>query len=101
MTKADLVETLQREFGFQRSICSELIDQLFEILKESIATEGKVKISGFGNFMVREKKARKGRNPQTGEALEISARQVVTFKSSIVLREKVNQCESSAGKESE
>ena len=58
------------------------VDQVFEIMKEALERGEKVRISGFGNFTVREKRARRGRNPKTGERMEISARRVVSFKPS-------------------
>jgi integration host factor subunit alpha len=64
---------------------------LFESIKETLARGEPVKISGFGNFVVREKKARVGRNPQTGRDIEISARRVLTFKPSQVLKDVLNR----------
>jgi integration host factor subunit alpha len=69
----------------------DLVQLTLEILKESIVTEGKVKIGGFGNFVVRHKAARKGRNPITGEHITITQRKVLTFKPSPVLKDRINQ----------
>jgi integration host factor subunit alpha len=66
------------------------VDLVFDMMKETLESGDKIKISGFGNFLVREKRARKGRNPQTGEELQISARRVLTFKPSQVLRKALN-----------
>jgi integration host factor subunit alpha len=96
MTKADIVEALYEKVGFSKKEAADLVEQVFDTLKASLAKGNKVKISGFGNFVVREKRSRVGRNPQTGESIEISARRVLTFRPSQVLRNEVN--ESLAGK---
>jgi integration host factor subunit alpha len=67
------------------------VDSVFDIMKDCLARGEKIKISGFGNFVVKEKKARRGRNPQTGQEIEISARRVLTFKSSQVLRKALSE----------
>jgi integration host factor subunit alpha len=66
------------------------VESVFDIMKSCLERGEKLKISGFGNFVVKDKKARRGRNPQTGDAIEISARKVLTFKSSQVLRKTLN-----------
>jgi len=91
MTKADLVKIISEKMGFGLKESTEIIDQVFDILKETLEGGEKVKISGFGNFVVRQKQPRKGRNPKTGEALGISGRRVVRFKPSNVLRKGLNQ----------
>ncbi len=90
MTKADIVEALYQKVGFSKKEASDLVELVFESLKSSLAQGTKIKISGFGNFVVREKRSRVGRNPQTGESIEISARRVLTFRPSQVLRAEVN-----------
>jgi integration host factor subunit alpha len=91
MTKADIVENVhERVGGFSRKEAAELVELVFEILKETLGKGEKVKISGFGNFVVRQKKERVGRNPQTGEEITISARRVLTFQVSPVLKESIN-----------
>ena len=90
MTKADIVEAVYQRIGFSKKDSAELVDLVFETLKETLEKGEKVKISGFGNFVVRQKKARKGRNPKTGEEIEISARRVLTFKPSQVLKKALN-----------
>jgi integration host factor subunit alpha len=90
MTKADIVETIYEKIGFSRKESAEIVDLVFDLLKETLGSGNKVKISGFGNFVVREKRSRKGRNPQTGEEIQISARRVLTFKPSQVLRKALN-----------
>jgi integration host factor subunit alpha len=90
MTKADIVEALYEKVGFSKKEAADLVELVFETLKTSLAQGTKIKISGFGNFVVREKRSRVGRNPQTGESIEISARRVLTFRPSQVLRAEVN-----------
>lgn len=91
VTKADIIEAIYEKIGYSKKEASDLVELIFETLKETLAKGDKIKISGFGNFVVRDKRARVGRNPQTGESIEISARRVLTFKPSQVLRAEVNQ----------
>ena len=94
MTKADLVEAVytQLEGGFRVSKreSSELVELVFDTMKETLGSGDKVKISGFGNFVVRHKKPRVGRNPQTGSEITISERRVLSFKASQVLKGALN-----------
>ena len=90
MTKADIVEALYEKVGFSKKEAADLVELVFDTLKGTLAKGQKIKISGFGNFVVREKRSRVGRNPQTGESIEITARQVLTFRPSQVLRTEVN-----------
>ena len=90
MTKADLVELVYEKVGLSKKESADLVELMFETLKDLLSSSGKVKLSGFGNFLVREKKSRVGRNPQTGEAIEISARRVLSFKPSQVLKAALN-----------
>lgn len=89
LTKADIVERVYKEAGFSKKEAADLVDLVFKVIKETLARGEKVKISGFGNFSIRDKATRVGRNPQTGEAMEISARRVLTFKPSQVLKEDI------------
>ena len=89
LTKADIVERVYKEAGFSKKEAAELVDMVFNTIKETLARGEKVKISGFGNFSIRDKKTRVGRNPQTGQSMDISARRVLTFKPSQVLKEDV------------
>ena len=73
MTKAEIVEHIYERVGFSKKESAELVEKVFEIIKGTLAEGEKVKISGFGNFVVREKNARKGRNPQTGEEIRKTA----------------------------
>lgn len=90
MTKADIVEKVYSKIGFSKKEASELVELVFNSLKNVLCDGEKVKISGFGNFVVREKKERIGRNPQTGEQITISARRVLTFRPSQVLKAMLN-----------
>ncbi len=90
VTKADIVERVYQKIGFSKKESSELVESVFSTLKETLKKGEKVKISGFGNFLVRDKKKRTGRNPQTGEQMEISARRVITFRPSQVLKAVLN-----------
>ncbi len=90
MTKADIVDSLHEKVGVSKKDAADLVELVFDTLKASIAEGSKIKISGFGNFVVRSKRARVGRNPQTGQSIEISARRVLTFRPSQVLRSEVN-----------
>ncbi|HBZ70217.1 MAG TPA: integration host factor subunit alpha [Deltaproteobacteria bacterium] len=91
MTKADIVEHIYEKVGFSKKESAELVEKVFAIIKDTLAAGEKVKISGFGNFVVREKNARKGRNPQTGEEIRLAARRVLTFKPSLVLKNVLNE----------
>ena len=90
MTKADIVEKVYLTLGLSRQESAELVEQAFEIIKEALERGDTVKISGFGSFVVRQKNARRGRNPQTGEELMITPRKILTFKPSTVLRKAIN-----------
>jgi len=91
MTKAEIVEQIYERVGFSKKEAAELVEKVFEIMKETLSKGEKVKISGFGNFVVREKNARKGRNPQTGQEILLDARRVLTFKPSLVLKNVLNE----------
>lgn len=91
MTKAEIVQALySRVGGFSKKESADLVDLVFEMIKETLGKGEKVKISGFGNFVLRDKRQRPGRNPQTGEAIQISERRVLTFKSSQILKLALN-----------
>lgn len=90
MTKAEIIEAVYRQVGFSKKESAEIVELVFDTLKETLERGEKVKISGFGNFIVRDKKSRVGRNPQTGRELQISARRVLTFRSSQVLKNVLN-----------
>jgi integration host factor subunit alpha len=90
VTKLDLVESVYEKIGFSKKEAGELVESVFSEIKSQLMDGTKVKISGFGNFVVNEKEPRKGRNPQTGEPIIISKRRVLTFKASQILKEKIN-----------
>jgi integration host factor subunit alpha len=90
MTKIDIIQDVYEKLGLSKKDSAKIVESVFEIIKDSLAQGEKIKISGFGNFSVKEKKSRRGRNPQTGNEIEISARRVLTFKSSQVLRKALN-----------
>lgn len=90
ITKADIVEKVYETIGFSKKEASELVELVFLELKKTLQSGEKVKISGFGNFVVRGKSERVGRNPQTGEQIKISARRVLTFRPSQVLKAMLN-----------
>ena len=91
MTKADIVESIYEKVGgFSKKEAADIVETVFDTIKETLERGQKIKISGFGNFVVREKKSRIGRNPQTGQEITISARRVLTFKPSQVLKDSLN-----------
>lgn len=91
MTKADIVHALYSELGgFSKKEAADLVDLVFETMKETLGRGEKIKISGFGNFVLRDKRERQGRNPQTGEPITISARRVLNFKASQLLKQSLN-----------
>ncbi len=91
MTKAEIVQALYaRVGGFSKKESADIVDLVFEMLKETLAKGEKVKISGFGNFVLRDKRQRPGRNPQTGDPIKISERRVLTFKASQILKQTLN-----------
>ncbi len=91
IAKAELVSIVCDKCSFPRYESFQIVEQFFQILKETLEKGEKVKISGFENFIVREKRPRKGRNPQTGKEVIISGRRVLTFRPSANLRKAVNQ----------
>jgi len=93
MTKVDIVENVYEKVGFSKKEVAKIVETIFDIIKENLEKEDKIKISGFGNFVVRKKRARRGRNPQTGDDIEISSRRILTFKPSQVLRAALNRHE--------
>jgi integration host factor subunit alpha len=88
MTKKEIVLKINAEIGIPQNECAGIVDSLFQIMKDELANGNPVMISGFGKWDVLSKNARTGRNPQTGEAITIDARKVVTFKISSSLRKK-------------
>jgi integration host factor subunit alpha len=92
MTKADLVDLIYERVGASKKEAAEIVEEVFAIIRKSLREGGKVKISGFGTFVVNDKKARRGRNPQTGETIIIESRRVPSFKPSQVLKNLTKNC---------
>ena len=91
MTKAEIVQHVySRVGGFSKKEAADLVDLVFELMKETLGRGERIKISGFGNFVLRDKKQRQGRNPQTGEPIVISERRVLNFKASQLLKQRLN-----------
>ncbi|RUM94659.1 MAG: integration host factor subunit alpha [Thiothrix sp.] len=80
LTKAEMAERLYEELGLNKREAKELVEMFFEEIRAALAVGSNVKLSGFGNFILRDKGQRPGRNPKTGEEIPISARRVVTFR---------------------
>ena len=80
LTKADLADMLFNDLGLNKREAKEMVELFFEEIRASLESNKSVKLSGFGNFDIRDKKSRPGRNPKTGEEVPVSARRVVTFK---------------------
>ena len=91
MTKADIFEKVQASTEFNRKESAEMVEAVFAIMKSTLESGENLKISGFGNFVVKQKANRRGRNPQTGESLTIEARRILTFKPSGILKDQINK----------
>lgn len=91
LTKIDMIDMIHTDLGFQKKESSELLESLFTIMKDTLASGETIKISGFGSFIVKQKADRRGRNPANGEAITIAARKIVTYKVSSVLKERINE----------
>lgn len=89
LTKADLTELLYEQLGFSKRESKEFVDLFFEELRSTLENGDYIKLSGFGNFELRDKNERPGRNPKTGEEIPISARRVVSFKPGQKMRSRV------------
>jgi integration host factor subunit alpha len=93
LTKADMAETLSNSLGMNKRDAKDLVEVLFEEIRRALENGDPVKISGFGNFDLRDKNERPGRNPKTGQDIPISARRVVTFKPGQKLKLRVENYE--------
>ena len=91
MTKADLVDKIHANTRLTKDEAFSCLETVLETIKKTLETAETVKITGFGSFAVKEKKSRRGRNPQTGEPITITARRILTFKPSNLLRQAVNK----------
>jgi len=90
MTKIDIIDSIYEKLGIPKKESLHLVESVIDIIKEELGKGNTVMVSGFGKWTVKAKKERRGRNPKTGKEMKIAARKVVTFKSSTVLRDKVN-----------
>ena len=90
MTKADLISIIYEEIGLSKRDSAKITENMLDIIKETLENGENVKLSGFGSFNIRDKRSRRGRNPQTGEEITITPRRVLTFKSSNVFRDQLN-----------
>ncbi len=91
VTKADLADALFNQLGLNKREAKEFVELFFEKIRHSLENGQAVKLSGFGNFGLREKRSRPGRNPKTGEEIPISERRVVTFRASQKLKQRVEE----------
>jgi integration host factor subunit alpha len=90
-TKFELVQAVYSKLGgFSKKEAADLVDLIFELMKETLGRGETIKVSGFGNFVLRDKRERQGRNPQTGDPIVISSRRVLTFKPSQLLKQELN-----------
>ena len=90
MTKVDIVEKVYEKTGFTKDESFEIVELVLEIMKATLERGEKLKIMGFGSFVVKKKSERRGRNPQTGEEITIEARRILTFKPSVLLKQSMN-----------
>jgi len=90
VTRADLCEAVHEELGLSRQECSNLVERTLDLIVDSLEQGETVKLSGFGVFQVREKRARMGRNPKTGEPATITPRRVISFRASQIMKTKVD-----------
>ncbi|MFT5722747.1 MAG: integration host factor subunit alpha [Motiliproteus sp.] len=97
LTKAEMAERLFDEIGLNKRESKEMVESFFDEIKGCLSENEQVKLSGFGNFDLRDKRERPGRNPKTGEEVPISARRVVTFRPGQKLKEKVETYVAPAG----
>jgi integration host factor subunit alpha len=91
MKKADLVDKIHANTGLTKDEAFTYLETILESIKKTLETAETVKVTGFGSLVVKEKKSRKGRNPQTGEPITITERKILTFKPSPVLKNRINQ----------
>ena len=98
LTKAELAEMLFERVGLNKREAKDIVDTFFEEIRDALTRGEMVKLSGFGNFQVRDKPARPGRNPKTGEVIPIAARRVVTFHASQKLKGAVEDIPSDSGR---
>ncbi len=91
LTRADLAETINRKMGFSRSESLVMVESILDLISSALERGENVKISGFGSFILRDKRERIGRNPKTGVEVPITPRRVMTFRASQLLKEKISE----------
>ena len=91
LTKADIYLNLYNKIGYSRQQSAERVNSVFDLIRDQLCLNNNVKISGFGNFLLKDKKARIGRDPKTGNEITIKARRVLVFHPSPLLRKEVNK----------
>ena len=97
LTKADLADAIYATFPVDKQKAAQIVEDYIEIIKDALAVESKVMLSGFGSYEVKQKTPRKGRNPQTGDSIILRERKVIKFKPSQLLRKAINSHLSSSG----
>ena len=90
LTKVEITNSLIDKLNLDKPVAASLVEKYIELLKDALATDGRVMLSGFGSYEVNFKEARRGRNPQTGEAMTLRPRRIVKFKPSQILRKALN-----------
>jgi integration host factor subunit alpha len=96
MTKADIISDVFDKVGLPKQDAEELVEMILDTVKQTLKEGQTVKLSGFGNFVVRRKRSRKGRNPKTGQEIEITPRSVVSFRPSMIFKDYVIEAASDA-----
>jgi len=94
LTKVDIVEKVTEQLNFSKKESTDLVESFISLIKQTLASGEDVKISGFGSFEVKQKRDRKGRNPQTGDTITIESRRVISFKTSAKLKTAINAAQS-------
>lgn len=89
MTKAEIAQSVHDRVGLSKKESGQIVESVLDIIRQTLTQGEDVKLSGFGHFMVREKHARRGRNPKTGDEITITSRRVVTFRASHLLKQKI------------
>jgi len=91
MVKIDIVDKICEKVAYSNKEVAKIVETVFDIIQETLQREDKIMVSGFGDFVIRNKRARRGRDPQTGGDIEITPRRVLTFKPSAVLKGSLNR----------
>ncbi len=90
MTKAEIAQVIHERVGLSKKESGQIVDVVLDVVRSALERGEDVKVSGFGHFLVRDKRPRRGRNPKTGEEITIASRRVVTFRASQLLKQRVN-----------